>query len=109
WCNQASWKKFSIYCIALTIATSSHAFFSPTQFNLAGMRCSCGIFCVPAFKIPRQRVDESLEGGEADETLAAALAADARLGGAFGGGDGEYGGDDGEEGEGAEAARARRK
>ena len=77
------------------------------QFNLAGMKCSCGIHCTPAFKIPRQRVDESLEGGDAGETLAAALAADARLGGG-GAGSGDEGGD--EEGtEEERAARARRK
>ena len=47
------------------------------QYNLAGLKCSCGLFVCPAFKVPRDRVDEDLLAGGATgmDALEAALAA----------------------------------
>jgi Tat protein secretion system quality control protein TatD with DNase activity len=42
------------------------------QYNLAGLKCSCGLLVTPAFKIPKNRVDATLLGVDA---LEAALAA----------------------------------
>jgi hypothetical protein len=56
------------------------------QFNLAGLKCSCGLVVVPGFKVPRDRVDEALasagssDSGAALEAALAAAAAEEQLG-----------------------------
>jgi len=49
------------------------------QYNLAGLKCSCGLHVTPAFKIPKGRVDMALQGVDA---LDVAAAIEIRLGGA---------------------------
>ena len=56
-------------------------------YSLGGLKCSCGLLVAPAFKVPRQRVDEVLTGVDALEAALAAaqLGADAEADGGAGG------------------------
>jgi hypothetical protein len=68
------------------------------DFSLSGLKCVCGLLVAPAFKVPRQRVDEVITGVDALEAaLAAADLADAG-GGGGGGGAGSGGESDGDDG-----------
>jgi len=51
------------------------------QYNLSGLKCSCGLTCTPAFKIPRARVDAALLGVDALEAALMAVDVKDRLGG----------------------------
>ena len=51
------------------------------QYNLSGLKCSCGLTCTPAFKIPRARVDAALLGVDALEAALMAVEVKDRLGG----------------------------
>jgi hypothetical protein len=69
------------------------------QFNLAGLKCSCGLVVAPAFKVAKQRVDATLHGVDVLEaSLLAADLADRGGVGILDDGDNGDSGSDGEEG-----------